>query len=211
MHRLLCLDGLRGLLALYVLIGHVAPFATLPGAVQSLVMHGGAAVDLFFALSGLVIVQALERQNAQTGPFLIARAARIFPVYLPVFGFAVLTQSLPCGFERMPWLAWNNPAYGICVSGWPRSWLPEIAAHLTMTHGLFPAGVLPDVWISFLGSAWSLSTEWQFYMLALLVRGRQRLIVVLLVLAGLGAAWRMIAPEDWQFSRAFLPNQAHYF
>ena len=29
--------------------------------------------------------------------------------------------------------------------------------------------VLPDVWVSFLGAAWSLSTEWQFYLLAVLV------------------------------------------
>ncbi len=29
--------------------------------------------------------------------------------------------------------------------------------------------VLPDVWVGFLGAAWSLSTEWQFYLLALLI------------------------------------------
>ena len=44
-----------------------------------------------------------------------------------------------------------------------------------MTHGLFPDGGLPDVWVSFLGAAWSLSTEWQFYLLALLLSaGRSR-------------------------------------
>lgn len=211
MKRLECLDGLRGLLALYVLLGHMAPFALLPGRVQSAVSHGGAAVDVFFVLSGLVIVQSLEHSGGRTGPFLAARVARIFPVYLPVFACAVLIQPLSCGFEHMPWLAWDNPAHSICVSGWPHRAGGEIAAHLTMTHGLFPYAVLPDVWVSFLGSAWSLSTEWQFYILALLVRGRRRLVRVLLVMAVTGTAWHLAGPLGWQFSRAFLPNQAHFF
>jgi peptidoglycan/LPS O-acetylase OafA/YrhL len=211
MKRLDCLDGLRGLLALYVLLGHMAPFAVLPEWLQSAVSHGGAAVDLFFVLSGLVIVQSLERSGGRAGPFLIARVARIFPVFLPIFVLAVLIQPLSCGFELMPWLTWDNPARSICVGGWPPTWLPEIAAHLTMTHGLLPHALLPDAWVSFLGAAWSLSTEWQFYLLALLVRDRNRLVWLLLGLAAAGAVWRLTGSTAWQFSRAFLPNQGQYF
>jgi peptidoglycan/LPS O-acetylase OafA/YrhL len=210
MKRLECLDGLRGVLAVYVLLGHMAPFARLPEWIQSAVSHGAAAVDLFFALSGLVIVQSLDRAGGRPGPFLLARAGRIFPVFLPVFALAVAVEPLSCGFEAMPWLAWTSPAHSICVDGWPTAWLPEIVAHLTMTHGLFPRAMLPDVWVSFLGSAWSLSAEWQFYLLAVLVP-RNRLVVVLLSLALAGTAWRLMGPAEWQFSRAFLPNQAHYF
>jgi peptidoglycan/LPS O-acetylase OafA/YrhL len=213
MKRLECLDGLRGLLALYVLLGHMAPFAVLPDAVQSLVSHGGAAVDLFFVLSGLVIVKALDRAAGRADAFLIARAARIFPVFLPVFAVSVALQAWSCGFAEMPWVGPDNAARSICVTAWPRTWLPEILAHLTMTHGLFPKAVLPDVWVSFLGATWSLSTEWQFYILALLLHpaGRRRLVWVLLAMAAAGAAWRLSAPDLWQFSRAFLPNKAHYF
>jgi peptidoglycan/LPS O-acetylase OafA/YrhL len=210
MKRLECLDGLRGVLAVYVLLSHMAPFADLPAWVQWPVSHGAAAVHLFFALSGLVIVQSLDRAGARAGPFLAARAGRIFPVFLPVFAFAVAVEPLSCGFDAMPWLSWTSPAHSICVSGWPRAWAPEIAAHLTMTHGLYPEAILPDVWISFLGSAWSLSAEWQFYVLALLVP-RRRLLTILLLLAAAGTAWRLVGPDPWQFSRAFLPNQAHYF
>ena len=78
MKRLDCMDGLRGLLAVYVLLGHMAPFAVLPDAVQDAVSHGGAAVDLFFVLSGLVITQSLLHADGKAKPFLIARAARIF-------------------------------------------------------------------------------------------------------------------------------------
>jgi peptidoglycan/LPS O-acetylase OafA/YrhL len=212
MKRLECLDGLRGILAVYVLLGHVAPFAVLADWVQDAVSHGSAAVDVFFVLSGLVITQSLLRAEGRAKPFLILRAARIFPVFLAVFALAVLVGPWSCGFERMPWIGSGNAARSICVMSWPDSWLAEIAAHLTMTHGLFPKLILPDIWVSFLGSAWSLSTEWQFYVLAVLVGGRsRRLCWLLLALAVAGAAWRLTATETWQFSRAFLPNKAHFF
>jgi len=212
MKRLECLDGLRGVLAAYVLLGHMAPFAVLPGWIQDIVSHGSAAVDLFFVLSGLVITQSLERAGGRARPFQIARAARIFPVFLPVFALALAVQTSSCGFDHMPWIGPDSAARSICESTWPRSWPIEIAAHLTMTHGLFPDAVLPDVWISFLGSAWSLSTEWQFYLVALAGAGRPRLLVgSLLALAAVGVAWRLAGPEAWQFSRAFLPNKGQFF
>lgn len=212
MKRLECLDGLRGMLAVYVLLGHMAPFAALPAGLQSLVSHGGAAVDLFFVLSGLVISLALERPGLRARSFLAARFARIFPVFVPVFLFAVAIQPASCGFAAMPWIGRDSPARTICSDIWPDAWAAEIAAHLTMTHGLFPDAVLPDVWVSLLGAAWSLSTEWQFYLLALLLAQRPRALVwVLLALAAGGAAWRAAGPEAWQFSRAFLANKGHFF
>jgi peptidoglycan/LPS O-acetylase OafA/YrhL len=216
MKRLECLDGVRGLLALYVLLSHMAPFALLPDAVQDRVQdalsHGGAAVDVFFVLSGLVITQSLLHSGGRAKPFLIARAMRIFPVFVPLFALAVVVEPGSCGFDRMPWIGPDNAARTICTAAGPHAWLAEIAAHLTMTHGLFPNGVLPYVWVSFLGSAWSLSTEWQFYLLALLAIGpRRRLCLLLLGLAAAGMAWRLATPEAWQFSRAFLPNKAHFF
>jgi peptidoglycan/LPS O-acetylase OafA/YrhL len=212
MKRLDSLDGVRGLLAIYVLLGHMAPFAKLPDWVQGAVSHGGAAVDVFFVLSGLVITQSLLHSGGRAAPFLIARFARIFPVFLAVFAVAVALEPWSCGFEDMPWIGPEDVARTICVKSWPHAWLPEIAAHLTMIHGLFPYGIWPDVWVSFLGAAWSLSTEWQFYLLALLVAGqRRRLCWLLLGLAVAGTAWRLTVPVSWQFSRAFLPNKAHFF
>jgi peptidoglycan/LPS O-acetylase OafA/YrhL len=209
MERLKCLDGLRGVLAVYVMLGHMAPFAVLPARLASALSHGGAAVDVFFILSGLAIVRSLESVGYRARPFLAARVARIFPVYLAMFALAVAVQPLPAGFGRMPWIEAGSPAFSIWSQGWPSAWLPELAAHLTMTHGLIPDGVLPDAWVSFLGAAWSLSTEWQFYVLALLL-GR-RAWWVLLGIAMAGAIWAAATPEGWHFSRAFLGNKAGYF
>ena len=212
MQRLTSLDGLRGLLAVYVLLGHMAPFAALPAWIQTAVSHGGAAVDVFFMLSGLVITQSLRSAGGLARPFLIARTVRIFPVFLAAFALAVTLEPTSCGFQHMPWISPTNTAHAICGSFWPDTWAPEIAAHLTMTHGLFPNALLPHVWVSFLGSAWSLSTEWQFYILALLIGSRgERLCRILLALALAGLVWQWTGPQDWQFSRAFLPNKGHFF
>jgi peptidoglycan/LPS O-acetylase OafA/YrhL len=214
MKRLHCLDGLRGLLASYVLLGHMAPFAALPPAIATALSHGGAAVDVFFILSGLVIQRSLEGHRFRARPFLAARAARIYPLYLAMFALAVPVQAVPIDYARLPWIGPDSPAHSIWSGGWPASWAAEIGAHLLMLHGLLPDGMLPGAWVSFLGSAWSLSTEWQFYVLALLLAGRlgpRRLAWALLLLGVLGTAWAWTAGPGWSFSRAFLPNKAHLF
>ncbi|HTC09563.1 MAG TPA: hypothetical protein VK726_12385 [Acetobacteraceae bacterium] len=61
MKRLACLDGLRGVLRFYGLITHMAPFAPPRSGIST------TAPD----------------------PFLVAQAARSFPVLLPVFAVAV--------------------------------------------------------------------------------------------------------------------------
>jgi peptidoglycan/LPS O-acetylase OafA/YrhL len=215
MKRLECLDGLRGVLAVYVMLGHMAPFAALPDWVIGPLSHGGAAVDVFFILSGLVIIRSLESCRFAARPFLILRVTRIFPVFLAMFALGVAAQPLPVRFDTMPWIGPDSLARDIWSIGWPDDWAAGIAAHLTMTHGLFPNGVLPGMWVGFLGAAWSLSTEWQFYVLALVLGrfrvGAERLAAVFLVLAIAGLIWDMAAPDAWRFSRAFLPNKAHYF
>jgi peptidoglycan/LPS O-acetylase OafA/YrhL len=215
MKRLECLDGLRGVLAVYVMLGHMAPFAALPGWIIAPLAHGGAAVDVFFILSGLVIFRSLESCQFDTQAFLILRATRIFPVFLAMLAAAIVLQPMPAPFSAMPWIAQYGLARDIIPQGWPANWAVEIVAHLTMTHGLFPNGMLPDAWNSFLAAAWSLSTEWQFYVLALLLgrtrMGAERLITVFLLLAAMGLAWDATVPDAWRFSRAFLPNKAQYF
>ena len=133
--RLRCLDGLRGGLAVYVMVSHMAPFLAtpgpMPGWVARLLSHGGAGVDAFFVLSGLVIVQSLEAHGWRRGRFLAARARRIFPVFLVVFAFAVGVQALDSmagglAWDSMPWIAPGSPARDIWSIGWPRHWLAAL-------------------------------------------------------------------------------------
>jgi peptidoglycan/LPS O-acetylase OafA/YrhL len=197
-----------------VMLGHMAPFAMLPGLLVRLLSHGGAAVDVFFILSGMVIVQSLESFGWHANGFLIARIARTYPVYLVMLALAVPVQALPTDLARLPWIGDDTLACDIWSVGWPHAWAIELATHLTMTHGLLPDSAVPGGWISFLGSAWSLSTEWQFYLLALWLgrlTGPRRMTQAFLLLAVAGLLWQQAAPPALSFSRAFLPNKAQFF
>jgi len=219
--RLECLDGLRGVLALYVLVSHMAAFTVLPVWIKQPFAHGKAAVDLFFVLSGMVIVRSLDSFAYDRGRFLFARAARTMPAFLVVFAIAVPVQPLPTALPWMPWVAADNPGRAVWSTGWPTHWATEICAHLTMSHGLIPDAVIPNAWISFLGCAWSLSTEWQFYVLIAVLapalrstdpaRALAGLSRLFLAISALALAWAWAGPDTWRFSKAFLRNKAQYF
>jgi peptidoglycan/LPS O-acetylase OafA/YrhL len=72
------LDGLRGVAAATVLIGHLS------GPFQPFARHGYLAVDLFFLMSGFVVAAAYEtRLQAGWGVtrFLVVRLKRLWPLY----------------------------------------------------------------------------------------------------------------------------------
>jgi peptidoglycan/LPS O-acetylase OafA/YrhL len=221
--RMVRFDGLRGGLAIYVMLGHAAPMIPWPVAlrpwIEALVSHGFAAVDLFFALSGLVIVQSLARFEGRALAFLGTRAWRILPVYFFVLASASFVLNLRAPFALMPWLAPGDAAHQIWESGLPRPLWAHLLAHLALLQGLIPRHVLPYSAFSLLGPAWSLSAEVQFYLLIAMLsrwsgtgaRVLIRLTLFFVLLAVFGWVYRQAAPETWQFSRAFLPNESIYF
>jgi peptidoglycan/LPS O-acetylase OafA/YrhL len=216
MQRLSRLDGLRGVLAVYVMLGHALPFTVLPDWARRPFSHGEAAVDLFFALSGLVIVFSLAQYSGRFWPFMAARARRLLPVYFVVLAGALAVISL--GAPALPWVVPGSPAWLFWAPAPPPHFFWHVAAHALLLHGLIPQGVLPYVWVTVLGPAWSLSTEWQFYVVIALVLprlpGGSRLGRFALGMLALGVGYRLAAPHlpaFWQFSRAFLPDAAPYF
>ena len=207
MGRLKRLDGIRGLLAVYVMLGHALPLTIAPAWAQSLASHGEAAVDLFFALSGLVIAFSLQRFGGFFRPFIVARARRLLPVYFLVLAASIALGTLGDPLQYIPWA--GTPARDIVFAALPRPLWVHILAHVTLLHGVIPQPVLPYAYVTLLGPAWSLSTEWQFYLLIGLVAPRQ-LGRFALVMLGLGVAWWLL-PYGPLFSRAFLPDAAPYF
>jgi len=206
MGRLKRLDGVRGILAVYVMLGHALPLTSAPAVAQALVRHGEAAVDLFFALSGLVIAVSLERFGGYFWPFITARARRLLPVYFLVLAASIALGS--CG-DPLRALPWAGAARDIVSPALPAPLWPHIIAHITLLHGVIPQAVLPYAYVTLLGPAWSLSTEWQFYLLIGLIAPRRLGRFAVIVLA-LGAVWHLL-PFGPLFSRAFLLDAAPYF
>jgi peptidoglycan/LPS O-acetylase OafA/YrhL len=209
MQRLPRMDGLRGVLAVYVMLGHAMPFAILPDWITAPFRHGEAAVDLFFALSGLVIANSLERFGGKFRPFMAARARRLLPVYFVALGLNVVLLMFGNPLAAMPWVGPVGGLFWAAVLPPGFSW--HLAAHLLLLHGVIPQGLLPYAYVTLLGPAWSLSTEWQFYVVMGLIAPR-RLGWFALVMLAVGVAYHFLhLPPWWQFSRAFLPDAAPYF
>jgi peptidoglycan/LPS O-acetylase OafA/YrhL len=128
------LDGWRGLAIGMVLIAHFCP---IPG-----VELGRFGVDLFFALSGLLMAGILFERRTPIAEFYRRRVARIFPAFL-VFLVLVLTIS--------------------ALLGNPTSWRHTLGL-LTFTR----AYMTPDIWQTHgvpVGHMWSLAVEEHSYVL----------------------------------------------
>lgn len=88
--RIPALDGIRGIAALAVLAFHAGCYLDAPW----LAGHGALAVDIFFAMSGVVVARAYgARLDAgwSPGAFASARLVRLYPLYLlgTLAGFAL--------------------------------------------------------------------------------------------------------------------------
>ena len=159
--RLHGLDGLRGVLALYVALYHLAAPLTRSGsALEPLAawLHPAwYSVDVFFVMSGFVMAhvygQWLERRAI--GPawrqFMRARVARLYPVHLAVLAAFFL------------WLVPHIHGSDEFHSSAGRFSWQSFLASIAMLHGPW---VNHRTWNY---PAWSVSAEWHAYVLFPLV------------------------------------------
>jgi peptidoglycan/LPS O-acetylase OafA/YrhL len=166
------LDALRGIAAMLVLLFHYTAHseAVLPAArhIEHGLTWGHYGVQLFFAISGFVILMTLERTASSTD-FVVSRFARLFPAYWAAVLFTSASVVL-LGAEALA-----QPA-------------PLILAGLSMLQGFL---YLPSVD----GVYWSLTVELAFYfcMWGLWrVRLLGRIEAVLLGWIGLTLLWWLV-------------------
>lgn len=170
-------DALRGFAALSVLLYHLVALAALPMPrwyPLAWFRVGFLGVDLFFAISGAVIVlsiHALERRfgAAWRREFARRRLARIVPLYLLTSLLFVI--ALAPGFMARDDLAL------------------QLLSHLAFVHNWFPS-----THGSINGPSWTLAVEMQFYAVALLLGLallRVRLRTLALSALAIGLAWRL--------------------
>jgi len=147
-------NGLRGLCVAFVFLFHVAKSGLPPMPAQDaiwkwdiiyLVDSASYFVEVFFMISGYVIVMSLRRHATMRG-FLFDRFVRIFPLWIPVL-LAICVLGPLLGWRALQHLD-------------PLAWL-----RLLLTNLMLLPPLVPDVQAAHPAS-WSLSYEWLFYLIA---------------------------------------------
>ena len=165
------IEGLRGVLALWVLFSHVLAAAGLGGAGWRgpfrVIESGTYAVEVFIIISGFVIFYLLDTAQESYGRFLWRRFLRLYPVYLLSLLISILLLPTTVQvFLNAPWPHFIS-ANNVAIAESSINFLPQhLAAHLFMLQSLIPSSVLPFSNYAIVTPAWSLSLEWQFYVLA---------------------------------------------
>jgi peptidoglycan/LPS O-acetylase OafA/YrhL len=185
------INGLRAIAVIAVVLFHFNP-AWVPG--------GFAGVDVFFVISGFlmtgIIFRGLENDNFNLFKFYVARANRIIPalaflcLVLLIFGWFYLT---PLDYRALGKHVASSMGFLSNVIYWRESGYFDAASH--------------EKWLL---HTWSLSVEWQFYILYPIVlvalkkflslENLKRLIVIGTVLS---FCLSVIATMKW-------PNAAYY-
>ncbi|MDB4985328.1 MAG: acyltransferase [Myxococcaceae bacterium] len=171
------LDGLRGVLALYVAAYHLmdvtSGVANYARSHLTLLCQGWYAVDVFFLMSGFVMMHVYGEtfsrplDGSELRFFFLSRIARLYPVHLAVMlVFAIGMSPL---FVLHPDLLAPGERYS-----WP-AWL----ASLVMVHGPW---IATRTW-NF--PSWSVSAEWHAYLLFPLLVAPLRRVSATLAAVGL--------------------------
>jgi peptidoglycan/LPS O-acetylase OafA/YrhL len=211
------LDGLRGILAWTVVWTHILIccgwFGPNLRGHSVLNEMAGSAVDVFMPLSGFAITRLLLVERESCSHYLWGRLCRLVPAYwLALAAGMALNGWLGANLRHLPPTVQAQAFAAICDLGASRPWTDGIL-HFLLLHGLAPSAQLPGEPYTFLGVAWSLSLEWQFYCLApvaLILATRMRWgFAILAMLAGTGALFceNLIS----SFSNAFLPVKSASF
>lgn len=222
MPRFNAIEGLRAWLAWGVVAWHVVQFTGLArdtGPMTWFPAIGDSAVMVFVAISGFVIAGLVTGKAEPYPQYLTRRVFRIFPVYFVILAIAFL--ALPYGVwaeDHAPWAAdplfyYDDVLHGHVdtIGGRP---LQQAFLHLTLMQGVMPDSLWPNTSTAILGPAWSLSLEWQFYLLApafvwLVAHPRFRMVTV--AAAGLmGVAWHFELFGEY-LAPSFLPAAAFVF
>lgn len=183
MKRFDAIEGLRGWLALAVVLSHLAWMTDFP------LFHGlgSMAVTIFLIISGFVVTHLILERQEPYAVYLTQRAARIFPLFAVtcLIGFFIndlvaLVDLKNADFAR--------DVHGVAESNHRHFW-PHVAAHVGMIHGVIPNAVLPYSEYAFNMPAWSISLEWQFYIIApiaALVLSRKPWLIIALAIIMVG-------------------------
>lgn len=177
--------------------------------------QGGLAVTVFIMISGYAITSSLLNSRLTYGQYMARRALRLYPIYLVGLAAGVMIWPLHVVVAQASGFVSDGDIGSLqkLEVSVDRHFLAHLLAHLTLLHGAIPDKLLWGSSMAFNGPAWSLSLEWQFYLVAplivwLLATGSdaRRMLgaAALVVIAILGA--KLLPRQE-----AFLPVKLGYF
>ncbi len=204
-------EGLRGILALWVVIGHWTTTISFSLRPLSQDLWNVQAVDVFIILSGFVIAMLLSTGTESYTQYLTRRWFRIFPSFFVVLLISLaalpymadILQSAPPSEMKEVRLA--------IIEDSESNFFLNIFSHLTLLHGLIPLKISNYSAYTFVGQAWSISLEWQFYILAPLFLFLLRNIDKPISALTLCAFTIILLISGGYFSPAYLGNKLHLF
>ena len=135
-----------------------------------IVNAGPGAVTVFMVISGFVITHLITERPEPYGVYLLRRFARIFPLFFVMCAVAFFTNDiLVDALALAPWASESNfflPEAREIVASEHQFFWSTVLAHLLLLHGAISSKLIPLSPYTFVGPGWSLSLEWQFYLLA---------------------------------------------
>ena len=220
--RLGAVEGVRAYLALWVVVCHAMWASgyepTSLSGLSGLLRRGDLAVEVFVIISAFVIFLLLDSKRMSFGPFIVRRFFRLFPLFVALFVIAIPISRVSL------WNVTHAAAYltpqhidhqVLRIDSWWQNLQWHVPLHLLMLQGAVPDRLLQDSPGAFLDPAWSVSLEWQFYLVAPLAfglavsAGRFRRIALCVACAVVFlVAKRVLPPVSYD---AALPFHLEYF
>lgn len=158
---LLNVQALRGLAALLVVFVHLETLARLGGLPGGATVFGNSGVDVFFVISGLIMVVTTSGRRQTPQGFLRNRITRIAPLYwaitLAVFAIALAAPSLlqtttadPVQLAKslafIPYQRADGAMHPVVFVGWTLNY--EMAFYVIFAAGLLLPGRLAGLALS---------------------------------------------------------------
>lgn len=153
-------------MSLWVAIGHCVAASPLNSTVRIWDLHNSIPVQVFIILSGFVIFSSIDARYRGYWPFIVERAFRIFPVYLVLLTLSALTLNFALDVLKEAPASVGTPSRIALIETAQQHFTAHLLVHVPLFQGIVPPSQLPLVSYTILGQAWSLSLEWQFYLVA---------------------------------------------
>lgn len=163
-NRLETLNGLRGILSWWVVSNHVSLTVGLSfGALN----QSHLAVNVFIIMSGYVIFSLIDKKHEPYHTFITNRAFRIFPLYLcALIASAALLPIYEAAMQDIPFKTMRNTDRLDQVKEAIENFWPHLMLHIPLLQGLIPKSISIFAPHTILGQSWSISLQWQFYLIA---------------------------------------------